>query len=230
MYSILHETTSSTWKRSRCCWLKHFKCCWVSVRLLRSFSSPQRPENTNKYSFNKRNELYGGTFSEILILIWFKNRFVCIMKHSSSLPFISVCLCSFVRSPVRTSVLEACSVWFSHPWRLSGRCRSPLLSTSRRSPLVLYAPPVTAPSPELTPHWPAGREGTRKFFKIQNTFKALKNACLLTYLQTDIHEGVLTLYISPPELEQVRTCWPSESNVKSRPRGTWTWTGIISPS
>lgn len=165
MFSILLETTSSTWKRSKCCWLKHFKCCWVSVRLLRSFSSPQRPENTNKHSFNKRNELYGGTFSENLILIWFKNRFVCIMKHESSFHLWN---CTdtqdqrtSIRSPVRTSVLEACSVWFSRPWRLSGRCRSPLLSTSRRSPPVLYAPPATAPSPELTPHWPAGREGTR---------------------------------------------------------------------
>lgn len=33
-------------------------------------------------------------------------------------------------------------------------------------------------------------------------------------------EGVFTLYMSPPVLEQVRTCCPSESKAKSRPRGT----------
>lgn len=34
---------------------------------------------------------------------------------------------------------------------------------------------------------------------------------------------VFTLYMIPPELEQVSTCCPSESKVKRRPRGTWTW-------
>lgn len=36
-------------------------------------------------------------------------------------------------------------------------------------------------------------------------------------------EGERTLYMSPPVLEQVRTCCPSELNAKSRPLGTWTF-------